>query len=44
MKCWNLAFNAQGLRVIGVVVQVGVVEAVMKKNKKWWNSINDRNC
>jgi hypothetical protein len=26
MKCWNLAFNAQGLRVSIVVVQVGAVK------------------
>jgi hypothetical protein len=26
MKCWNLTFNAQGSRVIIVVVQVGIVE------------------
>jgi hypothetical protein len=26
MKCLNLAFNAQGLRVIMVVVQVGAVK------------------
>jgi hypothetical protein len=26
MKCWNSAFNAQGLRLIIVVVQVGAVE------------------
>jgi hypothetical protein len=40
MECWNLAFNAQGLRVIIVVVQVGAlktyvvaVEALMKKER-----------
>jgi hypothetical protein len=26
MKCWNSAFNAQGSRVIVVVVQVGAVK------------------
>jgi hypothetical protein len=26
MKCWNSAFNAQGWRVITVVVQVGAVK------------------
>ncbi len=26
MKCWNLAFNAQGSRLIIVVVQVGAVK------------------
>jgi hypothetical protein len=40
MKCWNSAFNAQGSRVIIVVVQVGsvriymaVVFALMKKER-----------
>ncbi len=26
MKCWNSAFNAQGSKIIIVVVQVGVVK------------------
>jgi len=26
MKCWNSAFNAQGSRVIIIVVQVGAVK------------------
>jgi len=26
MKCWNLPSNAQGLKIIIVVVQVGVVK------------------
>jgi hypothetical protein len=26
MKCWNSAFNAQGSRVIVVIVQVGAVK------------------
>jgi hypothetical protein len=26
MKCWNSAFNAQGWRVIIVVVEVGAVK------------------
>jgi hypothetical protein len=26
MKCWNSTFNAQGLRVIIVVVHVGIVK------------------
>jgi len=26
MKCWNLTFNAQGLKVIIVVIQVGSVK------------------
>jgi hypothetical protein len=41
MKCWNSAFNAQGSRVIIVIVQVGAVkiyvaavEAVRKKEKQ----------
>ncbi len=38
MKCWNLAFNAQGSRVIMVVVQVGAVKiyvtALEALNKK----------
>jgi hypothetical protein len=41
MKCWNFAFNAQGLRVIIVVVHVGVVkiyvavvEALKKKERE----------
>jgi hypothetical protein len=40
MKCWNSAFNAQGSRVIIVVVQVGAVkiyvapmEALRKKER-----------
>ncbi len=41
MKCWNSAFNAQGSRVIVVVVQVRVVkiyvaavEALRKKERQ----------
>jgi hypothetical protein len=41
MKCWNSAFNAQWLRVIIVVVQVGTVkicvaalEALRKKERQ----------
>jgi hypothetical protein len=40
MKCWNLAFNAQGLRVIIVFVHVGVVKIyvtlveVLRKKKR----------
>jgi hypothetical protein len=26
MECWNLAFNAQGLKVIIVVVHVGTIK------------------
>jgi len=40
MKCWNSAFNAQGWRVIIVVIQVGAlkiyvapVEALRKKER-----------
>ncbi len=45
MKCWISAFNAQGSRVIIVVVQVGAVkiyvaevEALRKTRKTGWNS------
>jgi NADH:ubiquinone oxidoreductase subunit 6 (subunit J) len=41
MKCWNSAFNAQGLRLIIIVVHVGavkiyvvVVEALRKKERQ----------
>jgi hypothetical protein len=43
MKCWNSAFNAQGSRVIVVIVQVGAVkiyaaaaavEALRKKERQ----------
>jgi hypothetical protein len=34
MKCWNSAFNAQGLRLIIVVVQLGAVEAFRKKERQ----------
>jgi len=40
MKCWNSAFNAQGWRVIIVVVQIGVVKIYVaaigapKKNER----------
>jgi hypothetical protein len=41
MKCWNSAFNAQGSRVLIVVVQVGAVriyvaatEALSKKERQ----------
>jgi len=41
MKCWNSAFNAQGWRVIRVVLQVGVVkiyiaavEVLMQKERQ----------
>jgi hypothetical protein len=33
MKCWNSAFNAQGSRVIIVVLQVGAVEALRKMER-----------
>jgi hypothetical protein len=39
MKCWNSAFNAQGSRLIIVVVQVGAVKiyvaAVQALRKHW---------
>jgi hypothetical protein len=40
MKCWNSAFNAQGSRVITVIVQVGAVKIyvaaveALRKNEK----------
>ncbi len=38
MKCWNLAFNAQGWKVIIVVVQIGVAKIyaleVHRKNER----------
>jgi hypothetical protein len=34
MKCRNSAFNAQGLRLIRVVVQVGAVAAPRKKERQ----------
>jgi hypothetical protein len=41
MRCWNSAFNAQGSRVIIIIVQVGsvkiylaAVEALMKKERQ----------
>jgi hypothetical protein len=39
MKCWNSAFNAQGLRVIILVVQVGAecvaaLKALRKKERQ----------
>jgi hypothetical protein len=50
MKCWNSAFNAQGSRVIIVVVQVGpvkiyvaAVEALRKRGKTGWTSIYHQN-
>jgi hypothetical protein len=47
IKCWNSAFNAQDLRVIIVVVQVGAVKihvavssgGAQEKGKTWWNSV-----
>jgi hypothetical protein len=46
MKWWNSAFNAQGWRVIIVVVQVGAVkiyvaavEGAQGKEKRGWNSV-----
>ncbi len=50
MKCWNSAFNAQGSRVLIVVVQVGAVEiyvaAVLGRSgnrKHRWNSVYHQN-
>jgi hypothetical protein len=40
MKCWNSTFNAQGLKIIIIVVHVGVVKIhiiivdVFKKNER----------
>ncbi len=40
MKCWNSAFNAQGSRVIIIIVQIGVVKVhvaaveVLRKKKR----------
>jgi hypothetical protein len=48
MKYWNSAFNAQGSRVISVVVHVGAVkiyvgssssEGAQEKGKTGWNSV-----
>jgi hypothetical protein len=33
MKCWNATFNAQGSRVIIVVVQVGAVKALRENER-----------
>jgi hypothetical protein len=39
MKCWNSTFNAQGLKIIIIIVHVGVVKIpitivdVFKKNE-----------
>jgi hypothetical protein len=49
MKCWNLTFNAQGLKIIIIVVHVRamkiyvtIVEALTQK-KIGWNSIYHQN-
>jgi len=34
MKCWNSTFNAQDLRVIIVVVQVGAVKTLREKERQ----------
>ncbi len=34
MKCWNSAFNAQGSRVIIVVVQVGAVKIYVAEGSR----------
>jgi hypothetical protein len=33
MKCWKSAFNAQGSRLIIVVLQVGIVMEVLRKER-----------
>jgi hypothetical protein len=39
MKCWNSTFNAQGSKVIIVIVQVGAAKIyVGKKKNTGWNS------
>jgi hypothetical protein len=50
MKCWDLRFNAQGLKIIIIVVQVGVVKITCSNSQgaqnKWkieWNSIYHKN-
>jgi len=51
MKCWNLTSNAQGLKIIIVVVQVGVVKIYVAtmdgvsqaKGKTRWNSVYHQN-
>jgi nicotinamide riboside transporter PnuC len=50
MKCWNSSSNAQGSRVIIVVVQVGAVKiyvttvkALRKKETTGWNSVYYQN-
>jgi hypothetical protein len=50
MKCWNSAFDAQGSRLIIVVVQIGAVKIYVassggahEKRKKGWNSVNHPN-
>jgi hypothetical protein len=50
MKCWNSAFNAQGSRLIIVVVQLGVAVknicsssgGAQEKGKTGWNSVSDQ--
>jgi hypothetical protein len=46
MKCWYSAFNAQGSRLIIVVVQLGAVKTYIaavggaqEKGKTGWNSV-----
>ncbi len=34
MKCWYLAFNAQGSRLIILNLQLGAVEALRKKERQ----------
>ncbi len=41
-KCWNSAFNAQGLRVFIVVVQVGAVKIYVWQQE--WRRSRKRKC
>jgi hypothetical protein len=48
MKCWNSTFNAQGSRLIIVVVQLGALKkyyvtasgGAQEKGKTGWNSVS----
>ncbi len=42
MKCWNSAFNAQGSRVIIVVVQVGAVKIYVAAVEAQWRRSGKR--
>jgi len=50
-KCWNSAFNAQGSRLIMLVVQVGAVkiyaaavEALRKKERQYETQFTTKIC